>query len=84
MDGKCPESSYEKGGLKAPDRAALDCALKVKQFINDTKSKNKINCKECTQWELHQYPTFTTLILPSKYGCSILGGGETGSMYVQS
>ena len=31
------------GGLKAPDMAALNSALKVKQFINATKSKNKIN-----------------------------------------
>ena len=31
------------GGLKAPDMGALNSALKVKQFINATKSKNKIN-----------------------------------------
>ena len=31
------------GGLKAPDMAALNSVLKVKQFINATKSKNKIN-----------------------------------------
>jgi hypothetical protein len=28
--------------MKAPDIAALDCALKVKQCINATKSKNRI------------------------------------------
>ena len=27
------------GGLKAPDMGALNSALKVKQFINATKSK---------------------------------------------
>ena len=50
-DGKCPDriqrqvlkNSYEMGGLKAPDMGALNSALKVKQFINATKSKNKIN-----------------------------------------
>ena len=50
-DGKCPDriqsrvlkNSYEMGGLKAPDMAALNSALKVKQFINATKSKIKIN-----------------------------------------
>ena len=44
---KCPDriqrqvlkNSYEMGGLKAPDMAALNSALKVKQFINATKSK---------------------------------------------
>ena len=40
-------NSYEmgRGGgeLKAPDMATLNSALKVKQFINATKSKNKIN-----------------------------------------
>ena len=30
-------------GLRAPDMAALNSALEVKQFINTTKSKNKIN-----------------------------------------
>ena len=29
--------------MKAPDIGALDCGLKVKQYINATKSKNKIN-----------------------------------------
>ena len=51
-DGKCPDriqrqvlkNSYEMGGLKAPDMGALNSALKVKQFINATKSKNKIIC----------------------------------------
>ena len=52
-DGKCPDriqrhvvvlkNSYEMGGLKAPDMGALNSALKVKQFISATKSKNKIN-----------------------------------------
>ena len=50
-DGKSPDriqrqvlkNSYEMGGLKAPDMGALNSALKVKQFINATKSKNKIN-----------------------------------------
>ena len=36
------KTSYKNGGMKAPDIAALDCALKVKQYINATKSKNKI------------------------------------------
>ena len=48
--GKCPDrikrqvlkNSYQNGGMKAPDVAALDCALKIKQFLNATKSKNKI------------------------------------------
>jgi hypothetical protein len=38
---KCPDgikrqafkNSYENSGMKAPDIAALDCALKVKQYI---------------------------------------------------
>ena len=50
-DGKCPDriqrqvlkNSYEMGGLKAPNTGTLNSALKVKQFINATKSKNKIN-----------------------------------------
>ena len=50
-DGKCPDriqrqvlkNNYEMGGLKAPDMEALNSALKVKHFINATKSKNKIN-----------------------------------------
>ena len=50
-DGKCPDriqrqvlkNSYEMGRLKAPDIAALNIALKVKQYVNATKSKNKIN-----------------------------------------
>ena len=50
-DGKCPDrikrqvmkNSYENGGIKAPDTGALNKALKVKQYINATKSKNKIN-----------------------------------------
>ena len=28
--------------MKAPDIVALDCALKVEQYFNATKSKNKI------------------------------------------
>ena len=44
-DGKCPDriqrqllkNSYELGGLKATDMAALNSALKVKQFINAAK-----------------------------------------------
>ncbi len=50
-DGKCPDgiqrqvlkNNYEMGGLKALDMGALNSALKVKQFFNATKSKNKIN-----------------------------------------
>ena len=50
-EGKCPDriqrqvlkNSYEMGGLKAPDMGALNSALKVKQFMNATKSKNNIN-----------------------------------------
>ena len=50
-DGKCPDriqrqvlkNNYEMGGLKAPDMGALNSALKVKQSINATKSRNKIN-----------------------------------------
>ena len=50
-DGKCPDrikrqvlkNSYQNGGMKAPDVGALDCGLKVKQFINATRSNNKIN-----------------------------------------
>ena len=46
-DGKCPDriqrqvlkNSHELGGLKATDMAALNSALKVKQFINATKLK---------------------------------------------
>ena len=37
------KNNYEMGGLKPPDMTALNSALKVKQFINTTKSKNKIN-----------------------------------------
>ena len=37
------KNSYEMGGLKASDMTTLNSALKVKQFINATKSKNKIN-----------------------------------------
>ena len=37
------KNSYENGGIKAPDTGALNKALKVKQYINATKSKNKIN-----------------------------------------
>ena len=48
--GKCPDrikinvmkSSYENGGVKAPDISALDTALKVKQFLNAKRSNNKI------------------------------------------
>ena len=29
--------------MKAPDVGALDCDLKVKQYMNATASKNKIN-----------------------------------------
>jgi hypothetical protein len=36
------KNSYKYGVMKAPDIAALDCALKVKQFINATKFKIKI------------------------------------------
>ena len=50
-DGQCPDrikrqvmkNSYENGGIKAPDTGALNKALKVKQYMNATKSKNKIN-----------------------------------------
>ena len=37
------KNNYEMGGLKAPDTGALNSALKIKQFFNATKSKNKIN-----------------------------------------
>ena len=37
------KNSYENGGIKAPDTGALNKALKVKQYMNATKSKNKIN-----------------------------------------
>ena len=46
MHGQNTEAStqdYEMGGLKLPDMAALNSALKVKQFFNATKSKSKIN-----------------------------------------
>ena len=33
----------EKDHKSAPDMGGLNCALKVKQFMNATKSKNKIN-----------------------------------------
>ena len=36
------KSSYENGGVKAPDISALDTALKVKQFLNAKRSNNKI------------------------------------------
>ena len=50
-DGKCPDrikrqvlkNRYKNGGMKAPDIGALDYGLKVKQYMNATKSKNKIN-----------------------------------------
>ena len=46
-DGKCPDrikrqvlkNSYKNGGMKAPDVGALDCGLKVKQYMNATASK---------------------------------------------
>ena len=33
------KNSYKNGGMKAPDIGALDCGLKMKQYINVTKSK---------------------------------------------
>jgi hypothetical protein len=50
LDGKCPDriqrqvlkNNYEMGGLTAPNMGALNSALKVKLFLNATKSKNKI------------------------------------------
>ena len=38
IKGQVRKNSYENGGIKAPDTGAL----KVKQYINATKSKNKI------------------------------------------
>ena len=46
-DGKCPDrikrkvlkNSYKNGGMKAPDMRALDCGLKVKQYMMFSKSR---------------------------------------------
>ncbi len=44
------------GGLKAPDMGALNSALKVKQFLNATKSKTKSTYyKGYSNLEQHQY-----------------------------
>ena len=76
-DGKCPDriqsqvpkNSYEMGGLKVPDRTALNTALKVKHYINATKSENKINIRLMfLQWFLHWALQFYPLV-------SLLGGG---------
>ena len=37
------KNNYKNGGMKAPDIAAMDAALKVKQYQNAAKSKNNIN-----------------------------------------
>ena len=37
------KNCFESVGIKAPDTGALNKALKVKQYINATKSKNRIS-----------------------------------------
>ena len=49
------KNNYKNGGMKAPDIAAMDAALKVKQYHNAAKSKNKI-MQGCTLFQHHQNP----------------------------
>ena len=69
MKRQVTKNSYKNGGMKAQDIAALDCALKVKQYLNATKSKNKINTLQ-RNYTLDAAPISMTQMVCNQDVCS--------------